>query len=78
MKINSKPASSFKTSAKKIPKSVFYKTRPYFSRKKKTFLNYNHDDLNTMNLFEEPIFNSSTLKNDEDIAKTIFEIFFFF
>ena len=34
MKINSKPASSFKTSAKKIPKSVFYKTRPYFSRKK--------------------------------------------
>ena len=36
----------------------------------------NHDDLNTMNLFEEPIFNSSTLKNDEDIAKTIFDNFF--
>ena len=56
----------------------FTRPGPTFPEKKKTFLNYNHDDLNTMNLFEEPIFNSSTLKNDEDIAKTIFEIFFFF
>ena len=56
----------------------FTRTDPTFPEKKKTFLNYNHDDLNTMNLFEEPIFNSSTLKNDEDIAKTIFEIFFLF